>query len=346
MSRRTTLGYYRAAIPRTSERSNVTLNFIRVPYIQRCEFDPKGLRYRPNSAELPNACRSGRVAKHQCACHIGSNLLEQFSPFSTHTVFETQEAGDIAAWVRHALYEASTNWVWNVHEYNRDGTSGLLQRRNGHAARAYDYIRCERDQFCRVATKIFEIASNVSSFNLKIATNLPSQLLKGLGKDFASCFRLWVVSPKDLKYSNDACALGRLCIRCNWPGRRPAKDAQKFPSPHRRPRVFTSIVPIRTCSLEGANVRFGSKADIRSAQRHVRFTPESDIKCDIWKCPLRANNGRSPRYSITWSARASKAGGIVRLSALAVLRLTTSSYFVGACTGRSAGFSPFRIRST
>jgi hypothetical protein len=27
---------------------------------------------------------------------------------------------------------------------------------------------------------------------------------------------------------------------------------------------------------------------------------------------------------------------------LAVLRLMTSSYFVGACTGRSAGFSPLR----
>ena len=29
-------------------------------------------------------------------------------------------------------------------------------------------------------------------------------------------------------------------------------------------------------------------------------------------------------------------------SALAVLRLRTSSYLVGACTGKSAGFSPFR----
>jgi hypothetical protein len=33
-------------------------------------------------------------------------------------------------------------------------------------------------------------------------------------------------------------------------------------------------------------------------------------------------------------------------AALAVLRLITSSYFVGACTGRSAGFSPLRMRST
>ena len=32
--------------------------------------------------------------------------------------------------------------------------------------------------------------------------------------------------------------------------------------------------------------------------------------------------------------------------AFAVLRLITSSYFVGACTGRSAGFSPLRMRST
>jgi len=32
--------------------------------------------------------------------------------------------------------------------------------------------------------------------------------------------------------------------------------------------------------------------------------------------------------------------------AFAVLRLTASSNLVGACTGRSAGFSPLRMRST
>ena len=37
--------------------------------------------------------------------------------------------------------------------------------------------------------------------------------------------------------------------------------------------------------------------------------------------------------------------GTVRPRAFAVLRLMTSSYLVGACTGRSAGFSPFRMRS-
>src|SRR5262249_34958944 len=51
-------------------------------------------------------------------------------------------------------------------------------------------------------------------------------------------------------------------------------------------------------------------------------------------------------HSITSSARASTVGGISSLSAFAVLRLMTSSYLVGACTGRSAGFSPLRMRST
>src|SRR5215204_3248692 len=49
-------------------------------------------------------------------------------------------------------------------------------------------------------------------------------------------------------------------------------------------------------------------------------------------------------HSITSSARASRVGGTSRPSALAVLRLRISSTFVDCTTGRSAGFSPLRIR--
>jgi hypothetical protein len=49
-------------------------------------------------------------------------------------------------------------------------------------------------------------------------------------------------------------------------------------------------------------------------------------------------------YSMTSSARPSSATGTSTPSALAVLRLITSSTLVTCCTGRSAGFSPFRIR--
>src|SRR5262245_11021800 len=54
----------------------------------------------------------------------------------------------------------------------------------------------------------------------------------------------------------------------------------------------------------------------------------------------------APPHSITSSARASRVGGTSRPSALAVLRLITSSNFVGCSTGRSAGLAPLRILST
>src|SRR6185295_10112761 len=50
-------------------------------------------------------------------------------------------------------------------------------------------------------------------------------------------------------------------------------------------------------------------------------------------------------YSTTRSARSNSDRGIVRPSALAVLRLSASSYLVGCTTGRSAGLAPFRILS-
>jgi hypothetical protein len=56
--------------------------------------------------------------------------------------------------------------------------------------------------------------------------------------------------------------------------------------------------------------------------------------------------GKRHCYSMTSSARVSKAIDTLRPSALAVLRLMTNSNLVGACTGRSPGRSPLRIRST
>ena len=126
-------------------------------------------------------------------------------------------------------------------------------------------------------------------------------------------------------------------------------------------RVVASLIPreleataTRSSTLEGpgfgsGDVRFGSKADICTAQGHVRFTPESghvQRTNDVRFVPKADISAANITYSITSSARARSVGGTVRPSALAVLRLITSSYLVGACTGRSAGFSPLRMRST
>src|SRR5262249_17778998 len=59
------------------------------------------------------------------------------------------------------------------------------------------------------------------------------------------------------------------------------------------------------------------KADMCGATKDVRFGPKADIRV----------------YSITSSARVSRVGGTLSSSALAVLRLITSSNFVGSCTG-------------
>src|SRR5262249_22624866 len=54
----------------------------------------------------------------------------------------------------------------------------------------------------------------------------------------------------------------------------------------------------------------------------------------------------APLHSITSSASASSLSGIVRLSALAVVRLKTRSNLAGCSTGMSPGVAPRRILST
>src|SRR4029077_1508465 len=62
--------------------------------------------------------------------------------------------------------------------------------------------------------------------------------------------------------------------------------------------------------------------------------------------PAEQRDELAPPHSITSSASASNLSGIWRPNVLAVLRLITVSYLVGACIGSSAGFSPLRMRST
>lgn len=56
--------------------------------------------------------------------------------------------------------------------------------------------------------------------------------------------------------------------------------------------------------------------------------------------------GAAVHHSMTWSARSSSDGGMVRLRARAVLRLMMRSNLFGCSIGISAGFAPFRILST
>src|SRR5262245_50973841 len=63
------------------------------------------------------------------------------------------------------------------------------------------------------------------------------------------------------------------------------------------------------------------------------------------RCAADERDKVAPSHSITSSARASRVGGRVIPSAFAVFRLMTNSYLSGACTGRSPGRVPLRMRS-
>src|SRR5262245_41166829 len=112
------------------------------------------------------------------------------------------------------------------------------------------------------------------------------------------------------------------------------------------------------------NGRCGSTADdpppCRQSLRATALTPETDpiggslLFVDVWRCVPKSSCERMQQgalqeagtYSITSVASASSSGGIVRPSALAVLRLMTNSSFVDCSTGKPAGLAPLKTLST
>src|SRR5262249_34362750 len=82
-------------------------------------------------------------------------------------------------------------------------------------------------------------------------------------------------------------------------------------------------------------------ADLSYALRLLRARRERP-RC----CAAEQRDERAALHSITSSAATSRPDGTVKPSAFAVLRLTVVSNLVGACTGRSAGLEPRRMRAT
>jgi hypothetical protein len=84
----------------------------------------------------------------------------------------------------------------------------------------------------------------------------------------------------------------------------------------------------------------------RGALTYVRCGAHAGLNSDIAPCLKVPIPEVVSFHSITSSARATNASGSAKPRAFAVFRLITNSNLVGACTGRSAGFSPLRMRST
>ena len=94
------------------------------------------------------------------------------------------------------------------------------------------------------------------------------------------------------------------------------------------------------------HVRLGSKADVGPPLRLCPLYPRKRTSSDAMGMSALCHKltfALQHHYSITSSANARSFSGTSSPSALAVLRLITSSTFVACSTGNSAGFSPLRI---
>src|SRR5262249_6766878 len=133
----------------------------------------------------------------------------------------------------------------------------------------------------------------------------------------------------------------RARLQANQTGRQSTKERQNLRTPKllAQNRRSLCIDPVHL-----KNMLRQVKSD-RSNLAHVWLPFAADSIRQQFGTQM-PQGGHPPHHSITSSARASSVGGISRPRAFAVLRLMTNSYFVGACTGRLAGFSPFRMRST
>lgn len=116
--------------------------------------------------------------------------------------------------------------------------------------------------------------------------------------------------------------------------------------------LFKRVVPLAPCAIgilfRGREPRRRNLIGRSHADREFgAFRKTSANREDVATGMSRMCRGKRccHFYSITSSARASNIAGSSRPRALAVLRLMTNSYLIGACTGRSAGFSPLSMRS-
>jgi hypothetical protein len=151
----------------------------------------------------------------------------------------------------------------------------------------------------------------------------------------------------------------RRAIRAGPPGRLPLPAAhcscvgrQSSPTDrvrasHRaawQPQEPPSCVP-RSSRPDSSYSRSGL-AHIRSALRSVSRRYRRGSVLRVCAITGREQVQQQHRYSITSSAVDSNAGGTVMSSIRAVSALMTSSNFDDCSTGKSAGFSPLRMRPT
>src|SRR6516165_4597029 len=280
MNRRRARRHDQAAIRGTREGRDGALDLAGVvAYVDRAYIHADRWRHGLDDGELADPGRYRGISKDRRPRHARRNLLEQFDPFRTQTVFEQHKAGGVAARPRQTIDEAGADWIAGGREHDRH-CPGRLEHWPRSTAHGQDDIRRERDQFRRVFARVFDSACGPAIISPHVAAIDPAQLLQALLERLSLGLSYRIVSG-------------------------PAHDHANPPHPLRL---------LRAC----------------------RERPRD--------CTTEKRDELTPLHSITSSAMASSDGGTVRPNIRAVSALMTSSNFVACTTGKSAGFSPLRIR--
>ena len=321
------------------ERRNATLDLGRIAHIQRADLDAKRHRGGLDRAKLAQPGGHAGIPKNGHPRHARGDLLEQLQPLPGRAVFGGHEAGDVTARARQTVGVAGRDRIAGDGEDDRYRPGRLLHRRYRRAAMRQDDVRRERGQFRRVLADGGGVASGPANIDPYVAADGPAQLCQRLQERAVEGLKFRIVRRGRQDHADASHPLALLCARGKRPRNRTRRRAAKGRderAPQHMSRGTLSPFP----SPLWGRVRGGGR--LHGDVVAIRSTPLPNPP---------PQGGREPTeyaalHSITSSARASSVCGTVRPSALAVLRLMTSSNLVGACTGRSAGFSPLRTRST
>jgi hypothetical protein len=130
-------------------------------------------------------------------------------------------------------------------------------------------------------------------------------------------------------HSQSSCHIAKVVLALTAAAKSPQRLTRHLAIPHAVSSIggLRMPAPVRAAPPSWAGIR-------KPSQKLTHASQQNDL---LEFLVLHSSNA---------SARKISPGGISSPSALAVLRLTTISSLVGCSTGRSAGFTPFRILST
>jgi hypothetical protein len=150
--------------------------------------------------------------------------LSSSQPFSTQTVFEIHEAGNVAARPSQVVDEAGSDRIGNTVEHNRNRLSLPLQRRHAQGARSEDDMRRECNQFRCVCALAFDVVLAPACVDLNIAAVGPAQLLQDLLERRESGLTIWIIRDRVHQHADPPHLLGLLRPGTKRPCGRHAAD--------------------------------------------------------------------------------------------------------------------------